>query len=250
MLAACVGVQLFWSEEALQKALIISGVKIAMTLLSMVLVDRLGRRVLLLEGSIQSAASLMATAGVVGWAFNTYGEDLPDSVGIAVLITICFYVGGYSTSWGSLAWLVAAEVVPLETRAAGFSLGIAIYYVVTFVLSQTFLSMLCALEWGIFVFYGGWIIAMSAFVVLLLPETRGVPIEEMYVVWAKHWFWKRVVGEAGQQMLQLERQRTATRALSRQERGAGAEAAPEAAGGHAGGGASFKDGKEDSASDG
>lgn len=41
----------------------------------------------------------------------------------AVLITICFYVGGYSTSWGSLAWLVAAEVVPLETRAAGFSLG-------------------------------------------------------------------------------------------------------------------------------
>lgn len=62
----------------------------------------------------------------------------------------------------------------------------------TFVIGQAFLSMLCKFKYGIFLFFSGWVLVMSLFVVFLLPETKNIPIEEMTErVWKKHWFWKR-----------------------------------------------------------
>lgn len=62
----------------------------------------------------------------------------------------------------------------------------------TFVIGQAFLSMLCKFKYGIFLFFSGWVLIMSLFVVFLLPETKNIPIEEMTErVWKKHWFWKR-----------------------------------------------------------
>ena len=44
---------------------------------------------------------------------------------------------------------------------------------------QCFLSMLCAMEWGVFIFFAAWVACMTVFVYFLVPETRGVPLEEM-----------------------------------------------------------------------
>jgi MFS transporter, SP family, sugar:H+ symporter len=64
----------------------------------------------------------------------------------------------------------------------------------TVFVAQTFLSMLCHMKAGIFFFFAAWLAVMTAFVYLLLPETKGVPIEQMAGVWRAHWFWSRVVG--------------------------------------------------------
>nr|GMD75341.1 sugar carrier protein A-like [Ipomoea batatas] len=58
---------------------------------------------------------------------------------------------------------------------------------------QSFLSLLCAFKYGIFVFFAGWVAAMTLFVCLFLPETKGVPIEETIFLWRKHWFWKKII---------------------------------------------------------
>ena len=49
--------------------------------------------------------------------------------------------------------------------------------------------MLCTFKWGIFLFFAAWVVIMFIFTYFFIPETKGVPIEEMDLVWTKHWFW-------------------------------------------------------------
>ncbi|CAI0377865.1 unnamed protein product [Linum tenue] len=116
---------------------------------------------------------------------------------VAVIVLIGFYVAGFGVSWGPLGWLVPSEIFPLEIRSAGQSIVVAVSFLFTFVVAQTFLSMLCHLKAGIFFFFGGWVVVMTVFVYLLLPETKGLPIEKMGDVWREHWFWNRVVVVGG-----------------------------------------------------
>lgn len=86
-----------------------------------------------------------------------------------------------------------AEVQSLETRSVGQSINVSVNFLLTALMGQVFISLLCSFKWGIFLFFGGWVAVMTLFVWLLVPETRGVPIEEMRLLWASHPFWKRFV---------------------------------------------------------
>jgi hypothetical protein len=55
--------------------------------------------------------------------------------------------------------------------------------------------MLCHFKFGAFVFYAFWVIVMTLFIIFFLPETKGIPLESMYTIWGKHWFWCRFVKE-------------------------------------------------------
>lgn len=87
---------------------------------------------------------------------------------------------------------------------------------------QCFLSMLCSMQWGVFLFFAACVLAMTIFVSLLVPETKGVPMEEVYTLYAKHWYWKQYCGAAGEEVLELETARSASRQFSRAEDGASA----------------------------
>ena len=104
-------------------------------------------------------------------------------------------MAGFAWSWGLLGWLVPSEIFQLEIRSAGQSITVAVGFLFIFIGAQSFLTMLCHFKSGIFFFFGGWAVVMSAFVYFLLPETKNVPIEQMYRAWSEHWFWKRFVGE-------------------------------------------------------
>lgn len=65
----------------------------------------------------------------------------------------------------------------------------------TFVIGQAFLSMLCHLKFGLFFFFGGWVVIMTIFIYYFLPETKNVPIEEMVLVWKKHWYWGKYISD-------------------------------------------------------
>jgi hypothetical protein len=90
---------------------------------------------------------------------------------------------------------VPTEICPLEIRSAGQSVVIAVIFLVTFVIGQTFLAMLCHLKFATFFLFGGWVCVMTLFVFFFLPETKQLPMEQMEQVWRRHWFWKRIVGE-------------------------------------------------------
>jgi hypothetical protein len=124
-----------------------------------------------------------------------FGDEKTLSKGYStsLVILICLYVAAFAWSWGGLGWLIPSEVFPLETRSAGQSITVSVNLLFTFVIAQSFLTMLCHLRYGIFLFFSGWVVIMTVSVYFFLPETKGVPIEEMMLMWRSHWFWKRVV---------------------------------------------------------
>ncbi|GJN04453.1 hypothetical protein PR202_ga22003 [Eleusine coracana subsp. coracana] len=97
---------------------------------------------------------------------------------VALLVLIGVYVAGYSWSWGPMTWLVPTEVFPPEIPSAGQSITVAPGFV--------FLAMLCRMKTCLFFLFAGWIVVMTAFVYLFLPETKGLPIEQIGMVLGQH----------------------------------------------------------------
>ena len=162
------------------------------TFISMLLVDKLGRRTLFIVGGIQMFFSQIIIGSIMIAKLGDHGEISKDYAYL-ILVLICIYVAGFAWSWGPLGWLVPSEIFPLEIRSAAQSITVAVNFLFTFIVAQTFLSMLCHFKSGTFFFFGGWVVVMTTFVYLLLPETKNVPIEQMDKVWREHWFWKRIV---------------------------------------------------------
>ncbi|KAK1399671.1 hexose carrier protein HEX6-like [Heracleum sosnowskyi] len=181
-------------SASLMSAVVTGSVGIVTTFLSMLSVDKLGRRTLFMSGGIIMFVSQIMVGAVLAAKLGDEGV-ISKGWSYIVLILICIYVAGFGWSWGPLGWLVPSEIFPLEIRSAGQSITVAVGFLFTFIIAQTFLAMLCHFKSGIFFFFGGWVLVMTVFVHFLLPETKNVPIEQMERVWKGHWFWKNVVGE-------------------------------------------------------
>jgi hypothetical protein len=103
------------------------------------------------------------------------GRDQHISKGsaIGVLVLMCSISAAFGWSWGPLTWLVPTEILPMEVRPVGQGISIACNFVLTFILAQVFLAILCRMKYGVFLFYAGWVLIMSIFVALFVPETKG-----------------------------------------------------------------------------
>ncbi|KAF8758196.1 hypothetical protein HU200_010625 [Digitaria exilis] len=182
----------FKNDASLYSAVITGAVNVLSTLVSVYSVDRVGRRMLLLEAGVQMFLSQVAIAVVLGIKVTDHSDDLGHGWAIMVVVMVCTFVSSFAWSWGPLGWLIPSETFPLETRSAGQSVTVCVNLLFTFVIAQAFLSMLCHLKYAIFVFFSAWVLVMSVFVLFFLPETKNIPIEEMTErVWKQHWFWKR-----------------------------------------------------------
>ncbi|KAK4400204.1 Sugar transport protein 10 [Sesamum angolense] len=169
-------------------------VNVFATVVSILVVDRFGRRVLFLEGGIQMIACQIGVGVLIGSVFGVSGNGtFSKGLGNLALALICIYVAAFAWSWGPLGWLVPSEIHPMEIRSAGQSINVSVNMFFTFVIGQLFLSMLCHMKFGLFFFFGGWVILMTLFVYFFVPETRNVPIEEMNRVWKAHWFWGKYI---------------------------------------------------------
>ncbi|CAA7398021.1 unnamed protein product [Spirodela intermedia] len=182
----------FEGRAALYSSVMTGAVLMTSTLVSIATVDRWGRRPLLISGGIQMIVCQVTVAVMLGLKLPDTGE-LSRGFSIAVVAVVCLFVAAFGWSWGPLGWTVPSEIFPLETRSAGQSITVAVNLLFTFAIAQSFLSLLCSLKFGIFLFFAAWITAMTGFVWAFLPETKGIPIEEMILQWRKHWFWKRIV---------------------------------------------------------
>lgn len=186
----------FGSEASLYSAVITGAVNVLSTLVSIYSVDKIGRRFLLLEAGVQMFLSQTVIAVILGLKLHDRTDDMSRGLAILVVVMVCTFVSSFAWSWGPLGWLVPSEIFPLETRSAGQSVTVCVNMLFTFIIAQAFLSMLCHFKFGIFLFFSGWVLVMSLFVMFLLPETKNVPIEEMTEkVWKQHWFWKRYMDD-------------------------------------------------------
>ncbi|KAI7844484.1 hypothetical protein COHA_001943 [Chlorella ohadii] len=198
-------------SASLLNTVIIGAVNVVSTFVSILSVDKFGRRFLFIEGGIQMAAAQIVTGVVLGVEFSKHDNTLPNNVAVGVLIVICVFVAGFAWSWGPLGWLVPSEIQTLETRAAGMSAAVVINFLFSFVVGQAFLSMLCAMRWGVFIFFAGWVVLMTFFIIFFLPETKGIPVERIHARFAKHWFWGKWMGPAAAEIIERDETRTASR---------------------------------------
>ncbi|CAN7054946.1 hypothetical protein BRARA_G03501 [Brassica rapa] len=161
-------------------------------IMSMYSADKFGRRFLLLEASVEMFCYMVVVGVTLALKFGE-GKELPKSLGLVLVILICLFVLAYGRSWGPMGWLVPSEIFPLETRSAGQSVVVCVNLFFTALIAQCFLVSLCHLKYGIFLLFAGLVFGMGSFVYFLLPETKQVPIEEVYLLWRQHWLWKRYV---------------------------------------------------------
>lgn len=214
----------FGSGASLYSSIFTSGALVIAALISMLWVDKFGRRAFFLEagtemicclvnsGSNEAHFSSLICICILTGLFNILqvalaitlalkfgqGEVLPKGIGIFLVIVLCVFVLAYGRSWGPLGWLVPSELFPLETRSAGQSVVVCVNLFFTALIAQCFLASLCHLRYGIFLLFAGLIVIMSCFIFFLLPETKQVPIEEIYLLFQKHWYWKGIVGDGEQ----------------------------------------------------
>ncbi|WVZ61469.1 hypothetical protein U9M48_011333 [Paspalum notatum var. saurae] len=186
----------FKGDASLMSSVITGLVNVFATVVSIFTVDRLGRRALFLQGGTQMVVCQVVVGTLIAVRYGTSGiGSIPKGYAAAVVLFICVYVAGFAWSWGPLGWLVPSEIFPLEIRPAGQSINVSVNMLFTFVIAQAFLTMLCHMKFGLFYFFAGWVVIMTVFIALFLPETKNVPIEEMVLVWKRHWFWSKFIAD-------------------------------------------------------
>lgn len=197
----------FGSGASLYSSALTSTALVLAALISMAFVDKFGRRAFFLEAGTEMICYLVAVAITLALKFGQ-GVVLPKGIGVFLVVIICLFVLAYGRSWGPLGWLVPSEIFPLETRSAGQSIVVCVNLLFTALIAQCFLVSLCHLKYGIFLLFAALIVIMSCFIFFLLPETKQVPIEEVYLLWRNHWFWKRYVVDESSASAELENKAT------------------------------------------
>jgi len=148
---------------------VINFVFTAITLLS---VDRLGRRNMLLSGTLLAGIALLTTT----FLFNA---QFPGSK-YCLLLAFTIYVMGYCISVGSLFWVIIAEIYPLTVRAQAMSIATLVQWAGNFLVAISFLGLYQymgpSLTMGIF---GLLCLLACAFCYWFIPETTGVSLEEI-----------------------------------------------------------------------
>lgn len=147
-------------------------VNVIMTVVSMWLVDRMGRRPLLLTGT----AGMVISLGILGFAFRMPGGALAR---IAV-VTLMAYVASFAISLGPIFWLLISEIYPLQIRGLAEGTAAATNWVANLLVSLTFLTLVQSLgPTRTFWLYALFAIAAWIFSYYLVPETNRRTLEEI-----------------------------------------------------------------------
>jgi sugar porter (SP) family MFS transporter len=162
------------AKAAILAAAIIGVANVLVTLVSLALVDRLGRKFLLLLGTAGMAVSL----GWVGAAFHQHAG------GIQVFYAVIGYIVSFGLGLGPVMWLLISEIYPTKIRGRAMSLATLSVWGSNWVVAGTFLSLLRAAgPAGTFWIYAGICVVAFVFCYALVPETKGRTLEAIEHHW-------------------------------------------------------------------
>jgi SP family xylose:H+ symportor-like MFS transporter len=172
----------FHMDDALLGVVVARSLNLIATMVVVLIVDRVGRKPLLIVGALVMGASMMA----LGIMFQ---EGSSPTLG---LIAICCYLTGLGVSFGPIVWIMLSEIFPAPIRGQAMSVAVSAQWVANFLVAASFPvlfgnSTLNALAIGGFAFwiYGGFAV-LSAFVVLrYVPETKGVDNNRLAKFWRR-----------------------------------------------------------------
>lgn len=171
----------FSEQDALWVTAITGAVNILTTLIAIATIDRVGRRPLLLVGSV----GMTLTLGVLAYAFGTAPvvngvPALGTGMARVALVAANLYVVFFGCSWGPVVWVLLGEMFGNRIRAAALAIAASMQWVANFLVSTTFPPMAkhLGLGWS-YLIYAACAAASIAFVVWFVRETRGRELESM-----------------------------------------------------------------------
>lgn len=165
------------SGTALLSSAGIGLVNLLATLLGMFLIDRAGRKTLLLIGSIGYILSL----GTVSWAFSS------GAGGMLVVGSIFVFIAAHAVGQGAVIWVFIAEIFPNNVRSKGQSLGSSTHWIFAALIALLMPSVLGSFDASdIFGFFAGMMVLQLIFVLFMMPETKGRSLESLAEGLSRH----------------------------------------------------------------
>jgi MFS transporter, SP family, arabinose:H+ symporter len=162
------------SGDAFFQSVLVSLVNLVFTLFALWLVDRAGRKTLILAGTTVQFISL----AMVGWLYHAHGS------GLAVLIFVMSFVAGHAFGNGVACWVIISEIYPTKVRGRGMSIATTALWLVGYLGNQLFPMMQKNLgSDGTFWCFSAGALLTIILVAWLVPETRGRSLEEITTFW-------------------------------------------------------------------
>lgn len=150
------------------------------TIPALILIDRIGRRKLLMSGAVGTMISLVIVGGIIGG----YGSSLMSnkSAGWAGVAFIYIYDINFSYSFAPIGWVLPSEIFNLGNRAKAISITTSSTWMCNFIIGLVTPMMLTKLGWGTYIFFAAFAFIAFFFVWFCVPETKGKSLEDMDVV--------------------------------------------------------------------
>ncbi len=160
------------ADDALLQSTSIGVVNLLFTLLGMYLIDRVGRRTLLIVGSIGYIISL----SIVSWAYATAASQT------LLLSFVLMFIASHAVGQGAVIWVFISEIFPTEVRAKGQAWGSGTHWVFAALITAMtpyFINLVGENPWPLFAFFAGAMVFQLLFALFMMPETKGVPLEAL-----------------------------------------------------------------------
>jgi SP family arabinose:H+ symporter-like MFS transporter len=162
--------------DAFFQSVLVSIINLLFTLFALWLVDRAGRKTLILAGTTLQFISL----ALVGWFYHIHGS------GLAVLILVMSFVAGHAFGNGVACWVIISEIYPTKVRGRGMSIATTALWVVGYLGNQMFPLMQKDLgSDGTFWLFSAGALLTIILVSWLIPETKGRSLEEITKFWTE-----------------------------------------------------------------
>ncbi len=163
------------NNAALLANVVNGAVNVGMTIVAIWLLDKVGRRPLLLSGTAGMAVGM----AIVGCSFLG-GSDLKGGLAITAIIGLLIYTGSFAVGLGPVFWLLIAEIYPLRIRGAAMSVASMANWGANFVVTVSFLTLLSAISGvGVFFLFGFLTLVALAYFWRKVPETKGRSLQEI-----------------------------------------------------------------------
>ncbi len=151
-------------------------VNVAMTVVAIWLIDKVGRRVLLIGGTLGMAAALL----VVAATFAIGGSTLGHTAAIVAVISLAVYTGSFAIGLGPVFWLLISEIYPARVRGKAMSIATIANWGANFIVAVSFLTLLNTISnAGTFFLLGFLSIVAVTYFWRRVPETEGLTLEEI-----------------------------------------------------------------------
>ncbi|WP_420749542.1 sugar porter family MFS transporter [Rhodococcus sp. O3] len=172
----------FTENQSFTTSVITSVINVAMTFVAILFVDRIGRRILLMVGSIGMFVSLVLAAVAFSQAIGE-GEnvELPSPWGPVALVGANMFVVFFAATWGPIMWVMLGEMFPNRMRAVALGLSTAANWLANFTVTLAFPPLTGTVGlWFLYSLFAFFALLSFFFVKAKIPETKGMELEEMH----------------------------------------------------------------------